>query len=62
MLKDKTSGKCFQLKNSEAFKGNTLELGDCDQTNTSQQFHLTERLDGSYKCASMTDKQFCIDN
>ena len=61
-LQDKASGKCFQLKNGKAFKGNTIELGDCDQTNPSQQFYLTERSDGSYKFASMIDWQFCIDN
>ena len=62
MLKDKTSDKCFQLKNGNASKGNTLELGNCDQTNTGQQFHLTERLDGSYKFSSMVNRLFCIDN
>ena len=62
MLQDRTSGKCFRLKNAEAVNGNTLEPSVCSQTDTAQQFHLTERTDGSYKFASMVDKQFCVDN
>ncbi len=61
MFQDQASGKCFQLKNLAAFDGNTIELNNCDQTDTAQQFYLTERSDGSYKVTSMVNKRFCID-
>ena len=33
-LQDKASNKCLQLKNGEAVRGNTFELADCDEADS----------------------------
>ena len=61
-LQDKTSGKCLQLPQGEDVESPAMELDVCDQASTVQQFHLTKRVNGSYKFVSLLDKGFCIDN
>ncbi len=62
MFQDQISGKCFRLKNSQAFNGNIIELKNCVETDKAQQFYLTEGPDGSYKFSSAINRNFCLDN